>query len=341
MTLRWGIIGAGEIAGRAMAPGLKLAAGSDLYAVQCRTLEKAQAFAARHGAQKAYDSIEALLDDAGIDAVYIATPNSLHAPHTIAAARAGKHVLCEKPMATTIRDAEAMIGACDRHGVTLGVVFQNRYHHAHLEARRHVASGALGEIDLVTAQLCRGFMRGRHWSGWRVDPAMTGAGAIVAQAVHPIDLLRHLLGAEVAEVQAMTDEAFSSRSVEEMSYTLLRFANGTHGIVVAGTLLPRFDNDVVLYGTQAKLACRASLGVQREGTQPQMTFESETINTRIDFPGDNSNSARMARLVEDFAGSVRDRTEPALSGRNGLAMVRIALAIQESSRQRRAVRVEA
>jgi 1,5-anhydro-D-fructose reductase (1,5-anhydro-D-mannitol-forming) len=340
MTFRWAIIGAGEFARRGMAPGLKLAAGSELAAVYCRTLAKARAFAAQHEVEKAYDSLEALLEDPAIDAVYIATPNSLHAEHTLAAARAGKHVLCEKPMATSVRDAEAMIEGCDRHGITLGVVFQNRYHHAHREARRHVESGALGEVDHVSAQMCRGFFRGRHWSGWRVDPAMTGAGAIVAQAVHPIDLLRYLLGAEVVEVQAMTDEAPPRMPIEEMSYTLLKFTNGAHATVVAGTLLPRFDNDVVLYGTKAKIACRATVGLPRAGTQAEMTIESDTLTTRVEFPGDNSQPAKMARMVEDFIGSIREKTQPELSGRNGLQMVKIALAIQEASRQRRAVRVD-
>ena len=111
MTIRWGIVGAGEIANRGMAPALNKAADTELAAVQCRTMDKARAFAEKHKAAKAYDSLEKMLGDPDLDAVYIATPNSLHAANTIAAAKAGKHVLCEKPMANTVRDAEAMIEA--------------------------------------------------------------------------------------------------------------------------------------------------------------------------------------------------------------------------------------
>ena len=340
MILRWGIVGAGEIANRGMAPALSIAADTELAAVQCRTMDKARAFADKHEAAKAYDSLEKMLDDPDLDAVYIATPNSLHAAHTIAAANAGKHVFCEKPMATTVRDAEAMIEACDRNRVKLGVVFQNRYHTAHLKARGYVQSGALGDIDFVTAQICRGFQRGTHWSGWRVDPVMSGSGAIVGQGVHAFDLLRHLLDVEIAEVQAMTDEAPPQMPVEEMSYTLVRFTNGTRGTVVAGTLLPRYDNDVVLYGAQAKLACRATMGVPRANVQAHMTLETDGSNESIAIAGDNSQAARMARMVDDFGKSIREDTEPALSGANGLQLVRIATAVQESSRTHRAVTIE-
>ena len=338
--MRWGIIGAGDIAGRGFAPALSRAADTKLAAVQCRTLDKAQAFAQKHSAAKAYDSIEALLADPAVDAVYIATPNSLHAPHTIAAANAGKHVLCEKPMATTVRDAEAMIEACERNRVKLGVVFQNRYHEAHLEAKLLVEAGALGEVELATAQLCRGFAtRNAHWSGWRRNLSMAGAGAIVGHAVHPIDLLRHLLGAEVREVQAMTDEAPPERPIDEMCYALLKFSNGTHGVVIAGTLLPQYDNDAVLYGSKAKVACRSTMGNVRPDARTDMTIETPGAKVSTHF-GDNSQAAKMTRMVVHFSRSVHDGSEPTLSGANGLQMVRIALAVQQSARERRAIVID-
>ena len=122
------------------------------------------------------------------------------------AAAAGKHILCEKPMATSVRDAEAMIDACDRAGVRLAVMYQNRYHPAHIMARQYISEGRAGAIDYASAQLCRG----RAWDqrgSWRTDPSVSGSGAIVAQAVHPIDLLRFLMDSEVESVSAMTDES--------------------------------------------------------------------------------------------------------------------------------------
>jgi 1,5-anhydro-D-fructose reductase (1,5-anhydro-D-mannitol-forming) len=336
--MKWGIIGAGEIAGRSFAPGVKLAPGAKLTAVWRRDLAKAQAFAAQFGGPRAYDSLERMLGDPELDAVYIATPNSLHADHAVMAATAGKHVICEKPMATTVRDAERMIEACERNKVRLGVMFQNRFHPAHLEARRHIQAGALGEVDLASAQLCRGYQRGGHWSGWRVTPEMTGSGAIVAQAVHPIDLLRHLMDSEVVEVQAMTDEAPPVRPVEEMAYCLLRFANGAHASVIAGTLMPRHDNDVLFYGSKAKITCKGTLGVPRAGEPGLFSIEGDAVNARVDYPTDSS-ASKMARFVEDFSRAVAGNAAIGSSGENGLQMVRIAVALQASSRQGRLMKI--
>ena len=335
--MRWGILGAGEIAGRGMAPALNRAADTQLVAVYNRSLDKAQAFAAKHEARRAYDSIERFLADPDVDAVYVATPNSLHADHAVAAARAGKHVLCEKPMANSVEEAECMLEAAARYGVKLGVVYQNRYHAAHAEARRHIASGRLGEIQLATAQLCRGFGRSGHWSGWRIDPAMAGSGAIVAQAVHPIDLLRYLIGAEVVEVQAMTDEAPPQRPVEEMVYSLLRFDNGVHAHVVAGTLLPRYDNDILCYGSDAKISCKGTLGVPLNGRDGELTLESDE-GAETERYASSSVADKMKDLVEDFTAHVTRGADFALTGENGLQMVRIALALQASARTGRAVK---
>ena len=338
MSLRWGIIGVGEIAERAFAPALARTPGAELVSVYSRSMERAQAFAGRHRAARAYDSLDAMLADPGLDAVYVATPNSLHAEHSIRAANAGKHVLCEKPMAITVADGERMIEACRANRVLLACVYQNRYHAAHREARRRIESGALGEIQLASAQLCRGFQRGSHWSGWRLDPAMTGSGAIVAQSVHPIDLLRYLIGAEVVEVEAMTDEAPPERPVDEMVYALLRFANGAHATVVAGSLLPRYDNDLRLYGSGGKITCKGTLGVPPNDRAGEFTFESEAPIERVEYPVASS-AIKMAEMVADFARCVAAGSGIGISGANGLQMIRIATAMQQSSRTRKAVAI--
>jgi 1,5-anhydro-D-fructose reductase (1,5-anhydro-D-mannitol-forming) len=335
--MRWGILGAGEIAGRGMAPALNRAADTRLVAAYNRSMDKAQAFCAKFNAQRPYDSIERMLADSDVDAVYIATPNHLHAEHAIAAARAGKHILCEKPMANSVADGERMMEAAAKHNVKLAVVFQNRYHAAHAEARRHIASGALGEIQLASATHCRGFGRGGHWSGWRIDPAMAGSGAIVAQAVHPVDLLRFLIGAEVVEVEAMTDEAPPERPVEEMVYSLLRFGNGVHANVVSGTLVPRYDNDILFYGSNAKITCKGTLGVPLNGRDGELTLESDA-HAETKHYATSSVADKMKDLIEDYTSHITRNTPFGLTGENGLQMVRIAVAMQEASRTRKAVR---
>ena len=339
MAMRWGIIGLGDIAERHGVPALALARDTELVAVLSRSMEKAQAFAAKHGVARAYDSLEKMLADKELDAIYIATPNNLHADQTVAAARAGKHVLCEKPMAITEPDCERMIQACDAHKVKLGVVFHNRYSPAHQEARRHVQAGVLGEIQLVRAQLCVGY-RGRRWQGWRNDPAAAGSGAIAAQGVHPVDLLRFLMDSEVVEVRSMIDELPPERPVDDMVYSLLKFKNGAHGIVVAGILIPFPDNDVSLYGSKGKIICRGTLGTPVKGVRREVVVAGNFPEIRTEFPPESAQQINMARLIEDFNQSVLDDTEPPLSGRNGLQMVKIANAMLESGRHGKAVRLD-
>jgi 1,5-anhydro-D-fructose reductase (1,5-anhydro-D-mannitol-forming) len=337
MGLNWGILGAGDIAQRNIVPALAQVDGAKLVAVMSRRLDNAQAFAHRNEVAAAYDSLDAFLADPQLDAVYVASPNGLHAEHTIAAARAGKHVLCDKPMALTEAECERMIEACETHGVKLGVVFQNRWHPAHVQARRQVEAGVLGEIQYASAQLCVGRARG-HWKGWRLDPSLAGSGAIVGQAVHPIDILRFLMDSEVVQVQAMTDQHLPERPVDDMSYTLLRFANGAHATVVAGTLVPRSANDVVLYGSNARIVCGSTLGTPALGARQKLDIEGEGIGMNLDFSSSNS-PQRFAAMIDDFGRCIRENREPTISGRNGLQMVKIANAVLASSQHGKAVRL--
>lgn len=327
--MKWGIIGPGEIADRGFAPALAKAKGSELHSVFGRNLNRTRAFADKFGAAKAYVSIKEFLEDPALEAVYIATPNSLHAGQAVEAAKAGKHVLCEKPMTTSVADAERMLEACNANGVQVGVVFQNRYHPAHVQAREVIASGELGEIQFVSAQLCRGFDRGR-WEGWRNDPHVSGSGAIVAQSVHPIDLLRFLLGSEIVKVQAMSDADPPERPIEEIVFTTLLFEGGVHASVVAGQILPRYDNDIVVYGSRAKVTLKGTLGVPLNNRDGELTVEGTAAFDGKTHFSMSSVPDKVAKLIENFADCVAARREPEVSGRNGLQMVRVAIALQES-----------
>ncbi len=336
MAIGWGMMGIGTHAELAMGPALNTAAGTKFAAVCSRSMDRAKAFALKHSAERVYDSYEKMLEDPELDVVYIATPNSLHSSQTIQAAEAGKHVLCEKPMALTVAEADLMVQTCERNKVKLGVCFQNRYHPVHLEARRYIHSGAAGPIDVARAQFCRGRTRG-YWQGWRNDPQMSGSGALLANGVHPVDLLRFLLSSEVEEVRALTDEDPPSRPVEDMVYVILKFENGTNGVVISGILAPRSKNDIILYGTEAKVTCKGVLGGTSE--HAEFTVQGKSFNMSMNFSSDHPVREKYVRVVEAFNQWIEDDTEPFISGANGLKMVKIASAILESSHQGRAVKL--
>ncbi|MCJ7791022.1 MAG: Gfo/Idh/MocA family oxidoreductase, partial [Dehalococcoidia bacterium] len=211
MTIGWAVVGTGRMT-KWMVPAIKDANDSKLVAVLSRDKDRAAAFAEEHGIERAYDSLDELLRDSKVDVVYIASPNGLHAIQTIKAAEAGKHVLCEKPMAPTMEECHAMIEACLRYGVKLGLGFQFRHYPAQRKAREVVASGELGRLVLAKAQV---ELPSVPMPDWYYEPGMAGGGVINLVGVHRIDLLRFILGCEVREVSAFIGEQTSERPFEE------------------------------------------------------------------------------------------------------------------------------
>src|SRR5713101_529841 len=231
MTVGWALVSTGRHADTFLAPAIGLAKDTHLVAVYSREQEHADAFAAKHGAQVAYTSFEALLADARVEVVCIASPNFLHAPYTMRAAQAGKHVLVEKPMAVRVDEAVEMVRTCRAHGVKLGVGFHPRHHPGHQEARRLIGERVLGTITLVQAQMGGAWPRGRpeisfevfqearsgQRSVWWGQPeGVGGAWAMMAGGVHCVDLLRFLLGQDVVEVAALTDGQTQERPLERL-----------------------------------------------------------------------------------------------------------------------------
>ena len=139
MSIGWAIISAGDFAESRGAPAINQAQGAELVAVTSRDRGRGEAFAQRHGAETAYTSVEDVLNDSRVDAVYITSPNHLHSLHTAMAANAGKHVLVEKPMSLAVPEGVEMMRVCRQRGVKLGVGFHLRHHPGHIEARRLVS----------------------------------------------------------------------------------------------------------------------------------------------------------------------------------------------------------
>ncbi|MFC2021613.1 Gfo/Idh/MocA family protein [Chloroflexota bacterium] len=336
MSIGWGIIGIGTHAGLRMAPALRRAADTQRVAVCSRSLERANDFASKYGFMRAYDNLPEMLKDSQLDVLYVATPNSLHAEHTMQAAEAGKHVLCEKPMAITENDCQQMIASCEKNNVKLCMCFQNRYHPAHVEAHRLIQAGEIGKIYAAKAQYCHGRGRGLFGQGgWRSDLSMAGGGALMGTGLHPIDLLRFLLDSEVEEIRALCDPS-TPNTLEDMVYAFLKFQNGAHGVVVAGNLVFRSDNDAVLYGSEAKITCKGTVGMPLQG---ELFVEGDSINLRMAFPTDDIVSGCYIQVVEAFNRSIEENTELSNSGYNGLQMVKIANALLESSRLGKAVKI--
>ena len=341
MALGWAFISTGGHPDNNIAPAMKAAKDADLVAVYSRDKGRGEAFAEKHGAKAAYDSIDQLLADSRVDAVFVASPNHLHAQHGLQCAAAGKHVLMEKPMTTTLDDAVALVKGCRDGGVKLGMGFMMRHHLGHVQARRAVQKGALGRMTLAQVQGGSG-VRGQETPpprtglrAWWEDPlAMGGASSMMGTGVHLVDLLRFVLGQEVTEVAAITDGQTESHPLEQLVTMSLRFDGGAIGTMCCGRVLPDNRNDLTVYGIDGRITGRATVGGALQG---RLEVVSETINQTTVYPHDRH--AAFTAMLEEFHQAIQEDREPSASGMDGLRVVEVTLAMIESARHGRTVKI--
>ncbi len=259
---RWGIVGYGWVARDHAAPGMR-AAGGEVVAV-CDPSPAARAAAGAPG----FAGLEDMLRGARCDGVYVATPNHLHRPAVAAIAAAGLPVLCEKPMAATLGDAEAMAEAVRRAGVPYGTAYDQRHHPAHALMRDAVARGALGTVTAI--RIVYACWVDACWAGdnWRADPARAGGGALLDLAPHGLDLVQYLLGDEgLAEVRALGQRRVQSYRVEDGAMLVARSATGVlaslHVAYNHREALPRRRLEIV--GTEGMLVAENTMGQSAGG----------------------------------------------------------------------------
>jgi 1,5-anhydro-D-fructose reductase (1,5-anhydro-D-mannitol-forming) len=258
--MRWGLIGTGVHAAQKIAPALAAAPGESLQGVVGSAPAKAKAFADAHGGI-AYPSLTALLADKAVDAVFIVTPNDRHRDDTLQAAAAGKHVLVEKPMALTRGDCEAMIEACARAGVALGVGFQQRHAPVHRELRRLIAEGALGDIVLVRGEWHTAYPA---WRNWRSDAGRAGSDILGAVGVHVFDLIGYLVGSAVRDVASLVDIG-ADTGLDQTLAAALRYENGAMGAVTITRRARSAANGVFVLGTKGQATGVGTLGMTPTG----------------------------------------------------------------------------
>jgi predicted dehydrogenase len=246
-SLRWGILSTADIARKKVIPGIRKAARCEIVAIGSRDAAQARRVADELGIPSAHGSYEALLADPDVDAVYIPLPNHLHAEWTIAAARAGKHVLCEKPLAMTAADAELMAEACAAEGVRLMEAFMYRHHPAWVAAMDVVASGRIGRLRAVQS----------WFSYYNDDPANirnqleAGGGALFDIGCYSVNLSRMLFGAEPVRVSAAIDRD-PQLGVDTLTSAILEFEDGQATFTCSTRV--ETDQRVHVYGTDGRLS---------------------------------------------------------------------------------------
>jgi len=328
--LGWGVIGIGNIVQGTIAPALVAEPGCELVAATSRDQGRAEKFATAFGARYAYSDYHQMLSNPEVEAVFVATPNALHAENVIAAARAGKHVLCDKPMATNLADALRELEACRQAEVKFGVNFHNRHLVWVHDVKRMLATGAIGEIQAVEVEVGSGT---RHYTNWRNEPGMAGLGSVYNVGVHALDFLRLILDSEVVDVSAMFDHGPGTGAVERLGMILLRFANGTMAYVNCNEKVAFPRNDVVFFGSEGRIA---GYGLTRARVDGELTVVTENGSTTTAYPAPGAHQ----RAIAAFTDAVLSDREPNASGLDGLRSMELCDAIARSAAERRIVRVD-
>lgn len=323
--LRWGVLGCAGIAMRSVIPGILHSERGELLAIASRDQTRAQETAERFGVERSYGSYEALLADPDIDAVYIPLPNHLHKPWTIKAAQAGKHILCEKPLALDAQEAQEMVQACEQAGVHLAEAFMYRHHPRYALIRDIIASGEIGDVRGIHATFT--FNSSGSSGQFRQNIDM-GGGALYDIGVYPISVARLLLAdePEAATVHALFSEHHGG--VDMMASGLLEFRGGV-GLTFDCAMWAAWRNTLEVLGTDGRIEVPSAFVCDIKEPSPLYVIGRDGRREIACAPVD-----QFALEVDDLARAVLDGGRPAFSAQDGVNNMRVLDACLASARMR-------
>lgn len=347
--VKWGIIGCGGIAARRTIPEfLKMVSNAEIVSVMdvdaARAKQVAEQFNIHH-----HCVTEAELLAQNVDAVYIASPPNVHCTQTIAAAHAGKHVLCEKPVAVSVEEVDLMEAACRKAGVKFMLAWCMRQNAYNKKARELVQAGALGKMVMGRAQLTCWYPP--ITGAWRQDISIGHGGSMIDMGTHCLDLLEWIMNSRIVEVAAFEDQlvqAYATR-VEDSSTVLVRFANGAHGVVDNYFNIPdaAAQNALELYGTKGSLIARGSIGqdpsgimsstlqAQETGYDANQVRDTQPTRTEYKLEG----VGIYGQMITLFSECVLNDKHPPVGFDDGRHSVQLVDAIYRSARERRFIKV--
>ncbi|XID93109.1 Gfo/Idh/MocA family protein [Paenibacillaceae bacterium WGS1546] len=325
--LRWGILGCAAIADRAVIPAIAASETGELAGIASRNGDKAKAKAEQFGIPKFYGSYEALLADPEIDAVYIPLPNHLHKQYTFAAAKAGKHILCEKPLALDAREAQEMVDYCKQAGVHLAEAFMYRHHPRIARVKEMIASGEIGQLRAIRGVFT---YNGAANKGDIRQVKAWGGGGLYDVGVYPLSAARWITG---AEPEAVTVHALFSPEhddVDMMASGLVEFA-GSVALTFDCGMWASFRNELEIVGTDGTIVLKPSFLPDKEND----TIEVR-IGDRIRTEGPYGVDAYVAQ-ADQFARVVRGEEAPLYAAEDAVANMKLVDACLESARKRERV----
>ena len=321
--LNWGLIGCGDIARKRVAPALRDLPNCELTAVNRASFHLAEEFAREFGARRWYRDWRELLADTEVQAVYIATPVSLHAEQTIAAAEAGKHVLCEKPMALNTAECDRMIAACAANNVKLGIAYYRHFYPVVQRLKEILSDGAAGEIGLPVLAQINAFERfnpaPEQPRYWFVQKEFAGGGPMMDFGCHRIEVLLNLLG-PIDAVHSSIGNVLFEREVEDTAVAVFDFASQARGVLNVSHATWQSQDTLTIFGSAGSL----HVPVLNQGTLHIQTANGE--RNEIHPPHPNIHQPLLAEFTE----AVLAQREPAVGGGIGREVARLEELIYRS-----------
>lgn len=338
MSLGVGIVGCGMIS-HFHAKAVADTRGAKLVACTSRRMEQAEAFAKEHGGA-AYASVDEMLENPDLDIVAICTPSGAHRDPAIAAAKAGKHVIVEKPLEITLKRCDAIINACEKNNVVLSTIFPSRFHESSKLLKKAIDSGRFGQLSLGDAYV-KWFRSQEYYDSgaWRGTWDLDGGGALMNQAIHCVDLLTWLMG-PVDQLTAQTATLAHKRiEVEDVATASLRFKNGALGVIEATTAaFPGALKKIEIHGSTG------SVVIEEEDIKTWQFKKSTAADKKLLDRFSNNNKtgggasdpsaighAAHAEQFRDVIRAIKKGEKPKIDGHEGRLSVEIILAIYKSA----------
>jgi 1,5-anhydro-D-fructose reductase (1,5-anhydro-D-mannitol-forming) len=331
MTVRWGLIGASTIAKQFMIAAIRSQPDGEVAAVMSSSAERAVAYAKENGIAEAVSSLDALLKS-DIDAVYISTTNELHLEQALAAAEAGKHVLCEKPLALTSADARKIVAACRKAGVVMGTNHHLRNAGSHRAMRAAIKAGWVGQP--IAARVFHAVYLPENLQGWRLSRPDAGGGVVMDITVHDADTLRFVLDDDPVEVTAFTQSAgMAASGLEDGVMSVFRFRSGLLAQAHDAFTVRHAGTGFEVHGPEGSLIARDVMTQKPIGSVLLRTAKGEE---ELSFDRDDLYTNSLRR----FHAAIRGEGTPAASGEDGVWSLAAAEAALASAKTGKAMPID-
>ena len=305
--LAWGLIGCGDIARKRIAPALRDLENCDLVGVSRARVDLAESFAAEFGARKVYRAWTDLVIDDSIQAVYIATPVEVHAAQAIAAAEAGKHVLCEKPMAMNVAECDRMIAAARANQVKLGVAYYRHFYPIVSRAKELIAAGEIGQPVIAQINAFEFFNpTADHPRAWLLRKDRSGGGPMFDFGCHRIEVLANIFG-PIARVSARLANVVFEREVEDTATTLFQFESGACATLSVTHAAREAQDTLDIFGTGGSI----HISNLNEGVMRLVSAEGDKCERHPPDPNFH------LPLIEDFVDAVINDRQPLVNHETG------------------------